>query len=206
MKKFVYKGENRSLYNKRYCYDSGMFLDENKNKLSPLEDGEVSSAFFKDMVEIIPDITPLIVDYAYSYGTRAIEVYENMYRRFGWRLCFKNNFAPQKKLYAMNATPEGYSVHFLRHNNWTKSDNGVWLNKIYTNKIEESWPVKEFYDPQYTHIKGEFRVVFAHNTKGYAFVGVYETIGWKETYDTQLHEQRIVKTYKLISKEYPIQN
>ncbi len=203
VRKFLYKGDNKSFVGKIYIYNKGECLDEHYKKLQSLEEAEVYKAYSERKVEFISHIDHINMDYAGNHGTRAMDIYINMCSRFGWRLHFKGSFGPQRPLYAINATPEGYSVHFLRHNNWTKTDNGVWFNKIYRDRIEESWPQKEFYKPEYTHIKDEIRVVFAHNTKGYAFIGVYKTIGWEEKYDSQLNEQRIIKTYKLISKEYP---
>ena len=203
IKHFLYKGDNKSFWDKHYVYDGGAFFDKDHAKLPTLEELEVSKAYFEGKVVAVERQDQIIADYAYVYGTRAKDVYEKMCDRFGWKRYLSGNFGQQKKLYAMNATPEGYSVHCLRHNNWTKTDNGVWFNKIYGNRIEESWPIREFYSPAYTHIKGELRVVFAYNTKGYAFIGVYETAGWEERYDSQLQEQRMIKTYRLVSKVYP---
>lgn len=202
-KVFIYLGDNKSFFGKKYIKDGARFFDENHGKLQPLEDGEVSNAYFNHKYEEVNEVEPIIANEALSYGTRAYDIYEEMCRRFGWYLFERNNFLPQNSLYSEKATQEGYAVHFICHNNWTQTDTGDWLNTIYDDRIEESWPTDKFYKPKYHHLIGEKRVVFAHNTKGYAFIGVYETVGWEQRFDFKSCKNRIIKIYKLISKTYP---
>ena len=201
IKHFLYKGDNKSFWDKHYVYDGGAFFNKDHAKLPTLEELEVSKAYFEGKVVAVERQDQIIADYAYVYGTRAKDVYEKMCDRFGWKRYLSGNFARQKKLYAENATPEGYAVWFAAHSNWTSTSCGVWNNTIvFGDRIDESWPLKTFYSPKYVHTLDEVRVVFARRDYEYTFIGVYKCVGWKEIYDDMWEEKRMLKTYKLISK------
>lgn len=136
-----------------------------------------------------------------GYGTRAMDIYENCCRVFGWDYSKLGQFALKKPLYAYNATPEGYSVIFLAHSNWTDTKVRNRINIIQEKTLEERWREIDddaFYTDTYT------RVVFAKDKYGeYVFLGVYL---YKETKTvTFLNEEKhFVKIYKRVSSQYPL--
>ena len=207
MTKFIYRGDNASFNGRVYIKDGAEFFDEKHGKLQPLEEGEVSRAYFAGAYIVAPQTTsakPIVANDGYIYGTRAISVYDEMCERFGWRKGMRGYFAPRQPLYANPATKEGYAVLFLAHSNWTATEGGVWRNTIfYLNKIEESWPIDVFNSPKYYHSKDEVRVTFAQNGTGYVFIGAYKVDHWEEKYDPYFKTNRMIKTYKLLSNTYP---
>lgn len=136
-----------------------------------------------------------------GYGTRAQEIYEDCCKKFGWDYSQRGFFAPKKPLYAYNATPEGYSVIFLAHSNWTETKAKNKINIIKEKTLEERWNVIDdnaFYTDKY------IRVAFAKSKqRGYVFLGVYR---YKETKTESFPGEKTqhVKIYERISDVYSL--
>ncbi len=156
---------------------------------------------------IIPSITPnntrsnkLVRNLYKGYGTRAQPIYDECCKKFGWDSSKRGLFAPQKPLYALKATPEGYSPLFLAHSNWTESKGGNWTNTITPTTIEEKWDTLDyvFYQDQCT------RVVFAktkHCNYNYVFLGLYKPVAHREE-TLPNGKTRWIKIFEKISDEY----
>lgn len=159
---------------------------------------------------------PLKADICKTYGGKAQVIYDAGCENFGWDKAQRYLFGPQRILYAKEVTPENYSVWFLSHNNFTKTINGNWYNKIDAQKgiIEEMWSEHQVGElnvyKDYTK-----RITFAKTKNGYVFLGVYQA----DTVENVLCREPIIvkgkvfkqdfetvwmKTYKLISDTYPI--
>lgn len=146
----------------------------------------------------ISKINNRILEYGKYYGTTAKEIYSQCCDVFNWEKKEIGKFGQQQELYAMDATPEKFSVWFLAHSNWTATKNGKWHNSIDTSKgiIEEYWDDKSI--ARFDKDK-EPRVVFAKDkTNKYLFLGVYE--------NESIDEKNSVKAYRKISNVYPIIN
>lgn len=78
-----------------------------------------------------------------EYGSVAQDIYVDLCGKLGWNIKQRGKFARQKRLYATNATSEGYSVWFLANNNWTKTKGGSWKNEILDKTIKETWEKEE---------------------------------------------------------------
>lgn len=121
----------------------------------------------------------LTFDLDRSYSTCAKVIYENLCTKYRWNAIHSNYFRYGELFFAPYATREGLSVWFLAHNNWTKTNNGIWQNEIFLEKGEllESYPIDKSYYSDQTD-----RVVFAKNSDGcYVFLGVYKFHSAKET-------------------------
>lgn len=139
-------------------------------------------------------------DLTKGYGGSAQPIYDECCSKFGWDSSQRSLFGKQRGLYAENATPQGYSVWFLAHSNWTQTNVENWRNKILQETIEEVW-----LDPQYnSYFHDEsIRVVFA-KTKyyGYVFIGLYRSIN-VEAKILSDGSRVFIKTYQRISDVYP---
>lgn len=139
-------------------------------------------------------------DLTKGYGGSAQPIYDECCIKFGWDNSQRGLFGKQRGLYAENATPQGYSVWFLAHSNWTQTNVENWRNKILQETIEEVW-----LDPQYnSYLRDEsIRVVFA-KTKyyGYVFIGLYRSIN-VEAKILSDGSRVFIKTYQRISDVYP---
>ena len=140
----------------------------------------------------------------FSAGTRAIDNYDRCCTLFGFKHSLRGNFAQQKMLYAKYATKEGYSVWMLAHSSLNESfnRNRRWYNIfVYPDIIREIW-----FNPSDISMSQEdysYRVCFAKNKEGlYVFQGIYEPqkIEWEEV----MGKRELVRTFKRISKVYPI--
>ena len=96
-------------------------------------------------------------------------------------------------MYAMGATPEGYSPWFISHNNYTQTEGGDWENIIDGNFIYEKWrKVKQgLWNDKTT------RVVFVKRDGKYYFYGLYKVkdIEQQENFE-------YIKTYERIRNNY----
>ncbi len=134
--------------------------------------------------------------------TRALDVYKRLSKIFHWDRSQCYNFAPMQFLYAKKATPEGFGVYMLVHNNLCEAYNEIfsWYTYMKGDIIEEVWfiPNKAFPEDM------DARVIFARTPRGYVFQGVYKF------YNAEIKiikgKERLVKTYKRISTTYPIKN
>ncbi len=142
------------------------------------------------------------LDYGFSVGTKAIDTYDACCDLFEFKRSLRGNFAQQKKLFATNATVEGYSVWMLAHNSlietFNKSRN--WFNIIVdSNTIKEVW-----FDTEEVNTNDFIpRVCFFKTRSGkYIFYGVYilKTSRMEEVYS----KYAFVRTFKKISSTYPI--
>lgn len=152
------------------------------------------------MVRVPISREPLKRNLYKCYGTRAKDIYEHFCKQYGWDYTQSGRFAPQQRLYAEEVTPEGYSVLFLAHSNWTDTEGGNWKNNITADTIEEKWYRYESYILTNTNI----RVVFAKKTwgyQGYIFIGLYEPAGYRVEDDVNGNKY-YVRIYKRISDEY----
>ena len=147
-----------------------------------------------------------ILKIGFSAGTRAIDNYDRCCSLFGFKKALRGNFAPQKLLYAKNATKEGYSVWMLAHSNLTenyqqtKARGGKWYNIFLTsNTIKKIWiNPNEYVEDNST------RICFAKNKQGvYVFKGVYKptTATWE---NVNTGKVEWVRTFERISEIYPI--
>ena len=149
-----------------------------------------------------------ILKTGFSAGTRAIDNYDRCCTLFGFKRALRGNFAQRQMLYAKYATKEGYSVWMLAHSSLNESylQNkrrfSKWYNIfVFPDIINEIW-----FDPDDTIASLEdysYRVCFAKNKEGlYVFQGIYEPqkIEWEEV----MGKRELVRTFKRISKVYPI--
>lgn len=131
------------------------------------------------------------------YGTKAYDIYMQCCRNLGFFTDKKYNFLPRRILYASKATPEGYAVWVLPHNNLT-GDATSWANIINDDKIYEVCRVDD---------DGESsdRVTFIKQANGeYVFMGIY-TLEKKDVINRTIDgiPIKVVKTYKRFSDKYP---
>lgn len=126
------------------------------------------------------------------YGTAAQEIYDDCCKKFRWDRSKRGQFGRQQLLYAENSDYIGkQSVWFLAHSNWTGTNNGCWINRIWNDTIEEEY--MDGYRP--STIDKTDRIVFAKTKNGkYMFLGVYKI-------ESQTHNKRV---YILISSQYPM--
>ena len=136
-----------------------------------------------------------------GYGSKAIEVYDDFCLKFKWDKTKRGCFAPQKPLYAFAATPEGYSVLFLAHSNWTGSSAKYQKNTIVDDVIEEAWvePGYDLYHDQNTRVVFAKRKLYQGFT--YVFLGIYKPIAIRE--ELKNNKKIWVKVFKKISDVYP---
>ena len=136
----------------------------------------------------------------YCAETRALDVYKRLSKIFHWDRSQCYNFAPMQFLYAKDATPEGFGVYMLVHNNLCESYNEIfsWYTYVKGETIEEVWFIPNKRDSEDL----DARVIFARTPRGYVFQGVYKF------YNAEIKvvkgKERLVKTYKRISTTYPI--
>ena len=139
----------------------------------------------------------------FSAGSRAIENYDACCKLFGFKSAMRGNFAPQKRLYAKNATIEGFNVWMIAHSNFSEpfNNNGKWYNIIEGELIKEVW----FVANELLEAPNEraFRVSFVKKYGKYIFQGVYaqQKIEW-ETMPNGKRE--LVRIFRRISETYPI--
>lgn len=141
----------------------------------------------------------------FSAGTRAIDNYDECCELFHFKSVLRGNFAPQKMLYARNATPEGYSVWMLAHTSLNEkfNDNTRWFNFVEPNgTIREVW--FDSSDANMSQKDFSYRVCFIKQKSGsYEFQGVYkpEKQVWEEVHG----KLELVRTYVRVSDVYPIE-
>jgi len=151
-------------------------------------------------------MTELVRNLNKPLGTAAQRIYDNCCDSLNWDETKRGRFGPQQKLYSVDATPEGYSVWFIAHSNWTDTGCKNWQNVISgdCNIIRETW--KEEYPKGVTGggLRDDMttRVTFAKRKGGYVFLGVYKTS--RDIEEKILSDGRKVwiKTYNLISETY----
>lgn len=169
------------------------------------DDSEITNKKGEDVVESPKRPKPSIDDrlqrdLTKGYGGSAQPIYDECCIKFGWDSSQRSLFGKQRGLYAENATPQGYSVWFLAHSNWTQTNVENWRNKILQETIEEVW-----LDPQYnSYFHDEsIRVVFAKaKYYGYVFIGLYRSIN-VEAKILSDGSRVSIKTYQRISDVYP---
>lgn len=131
------------------------------------------------------------------YGTKAYDIYVQCCRNLGFFTDKKNNFLPRRILYASKATPEGYAVWMLPHNNLTGTATS-WANIINDDKIYEVWRMND--DGESSN-----RLAFIKQANGeYVFMGIY-TLEKKDVINRTIDgiPIKVVKTYKRFSDKYP---
>ena len=131
------------------------------------------------------------------YGTSAESIYVNCCDKLKWSYYEKGKFAKQKKLYSNVATPEGYSVWFLAHSNWTGTHTAGVINKISESYMEQWW--MDSTHPRATKRK---RIIFAKSELKYMFLGIYEFVGYerKEEINGKIY---YVERFDLLNEQYP---
>ncbi len=146
--------------------------------------------------------TVLELEFGYECGTVAKDAFIVFGKRYNWDLSQSYRFGPKMLLYARSATPEGYSPWFVAHSNFIDDEdtNGRWLNRFEGDLLLEEWlPESGSYKTEMSSDNTR-RIVFAKKRSGkYYFYGVYEPISIIRN-----EEGNYVKTYKRISKVYPI--
>lgn len=133
--------------------------------------------------------------YLDNYGTNSKTIYLNCCNGLGWDKSKAHNFGHQgARLYAKNATPEGYSVWFLSHHKMTNTKGGKWSNTIYKDSVYEEWDNAEngIWDDKST------RVLFVKFDGSYHFYGIFAV-------DTVIMNGnfKYTKIYKRIGNTYP---
>ena len=138
----------------------------------------------------------------YLAGTKAIDIYDRCCKEYGWNSSWRGQFAQQKRLFARNATPEGYSVWMIVHNSSYEpyNEEHSWYDFIKGDTIEEVWlgEITEFFQDTST------RVTFVKTPVGYKFWGIYELADVEEREINK--KTRALKTYKRIKTAYPKEN
>ena len=135
-----------------------------------------------------------------DFGGVALAIYKRGCELFGWDDEKCSEFGRRQILYATDVTREGYSVWFLVHNSWTKTQGGSWHNEIFSDCIKEYWL-------QRVNDYGMFndnttRVTFAKNGQGdYVFLGIFVPVCLEQV--DYNGKEVYVKTYKLVSNNYP---
>jgi len=131
------------------------------------------------------------------YGFKAKDVYNRCCNEYGFDPNLAKRFSYRQRLYAGNATPEGFGVWFIANNNWNKSKGGSWQNTIAGNF---SW-ITEKWDKNPNQVidcfDSEKRVVFAKDPRhsdGYIFLGVYKPVLFDERTKTRRFE-RVASQY-----------
>ena len=129
-------------------------------------------------------------------GSAAHDIYKKCVYAVGFSERKVSLFLPHTNLYSEGATKEGYDVWFLCNSNIFISGGSTrWKNDVNEDltEIKETWikPGDDMSD------SGNLRVTFLKNQFGnYEFMGVFKLVD----VDSKLR----VKTYRRISKEYPI--
>lgn len=113
-----------------------------------------------------------------SYGTRASAIYKDGCDAFGWKRDCSGYFEAQQPLHATFATPEGYSVWFICHNDLCENE-VTFSKRERWNFIHENEIVEVDNDAREAGIKPypdeECRLVFAKNRKGaYVYYGMFK--------------------------------
>lgn len=141
----------------------------------------------------------------FSAGRKAIENYDKCCELFHFKSVLRGSFAPQKMLYARNATPEGYSVWMLAHTSLNEkfNDNNRWFNYVEPNgTIREVW-----FDPSDANMSQKdftYRVCFIKQKSGfYEFQGIYKPE--KQTWEEIHGKLELVRTYIRVSDVYPVE-
>ena len=131
------------------------------------------------------------------YGYKAKTIFERLCDTMEFNKELTGKFGQHQRLYAGNATKEGFGVWFIANSNWTKTKGGAWQNTIAGNLnwIEEKW------DKHPSEIvncfDSEKRVVFAkdpHHSDGYIFLGLYEPVSY--------NEKTHIRRYERVASEY----
>ena len=193
--------------------EKDLIFDKNYNSFYRFHDSSMEN-IAKKILNSAPAPTPKPIspqplpkllkrDLNKGYGSKAIEVYDDFCSQFKWDRTQRGSFAPQKPLYAFDATPEGYSVLFLAHSNWTDSQAKchVIKNTIVGDLIEEVWgePGYDLYHDQNTRIVFAKRKLYQSFT--YVFLGIYKPI--KVRVELENNKKIWVKVFKKISDVYP---
>ncbi len=131
------------------------------------------------------------------YGTKAYDIYMQCCKNLGFFTYQKGKFQLQQILYAVPATPKGYAVWMLPHNNLTGTAKS-WANIINDDKIYEVWRMND--DGESSN-----RLAFIKQANGeYVFMGIY-TLEKKDVINRTIDgiPIKVVKTYKRFSDKYP---
>lgn len=126
------------------------------------------------------------------YGTKALDIYDECCKSFGWKKYERGNFGFQQKLYAKDAAGEGLSVWFIAHSDWTGTNGNDYINTLglFCDPIIEEYLNNE--SPSRNDKTN--RIIFAKKKNGtYYFVGVFKV---SEQNDR-------IREYKQISRTYP---
>lgn len=131
------------------------------------------------------------------YGTNAKKIFLACCDELGWNDIEQKHFGWQTPNYSEIATPEGYSVWFLAHSDWTGTDITEIKNKVSYSTIEQWW-TDEF------HLKAtqRKRVVFAKKDNYYQFLGIFKIADFERT-ETQYGKTYYIETFNLTSENYP---
>ena len=131
-------------------------------------------------------------------GTRSGDIYWDLVENenFKWNPEVGGNFGRQKRLYAKNATSEGYSVWMLAHSSYNGS---IAKSEKVFNKIEDNGDIVEIWNNNAKvpdNVLGEKRVVLIKNACGqYIFWGIVETTEIRSDAREVVHKY-IDSTYK----------
>lgn len=138
------------------------------------------------------------LEFGKIYGNKALYIYDMCCAVLNFHPSKRENFQRRRILFAQNATPDGYAVWMLPHNNYTGDASSCWANIIEGDVIYEAWNIHE------TGVINDTRVTFAKQGNGeYVFMGVYKFESVKEI--SKVIEGvyiKKIKTYKRILGNY----
>ena len=132
------------------------------------------------------------------YGKKGLDIYDSCCSKLGFNRAKRDSFNIRQIMFASRATPEGFAVWMLTHNDMT-GDAASWANIIEGEFVYEVWNKDE------SRSNSDIRVTFAKQGSGeYVFLGVYKFEGVKNIngfYDGVFI--KCIKTYKRIESIYP---
>lgn len=132
-----------------------------------------------------------------AYGTAAKDIYLSACDAFSWNRSNAGHFGWQTPNYSDIATPEGYSVWFLAHSNWTGTDTHGVINKISESYMEQWWM-----DKDYPKAGKRPRVIFAKKDGVYLFLGIFVYDGL-ERVEHRDGKDYYVERFNSVSDKYP---
>lgn len=132
-----------------------------------------------------------------SFGSVAQDIYIRFCDEFGWNYRLSEKYGPRMKLFAKNATKEGYAVWFLPHSNLTDTETSIWKNWLSEDGLilEERWDriAEDLYSE-------DVRVTFIKKDNEYYFIGLFAV----ESLKNATEGIGYIKKYKRISDCYEV--
>lgn len=149
-------------------------------------------------------ISFMYADINQGFGGKAQEIYDFLCAEYGFKTKLRNNFGMCRLLYAPNATPEGYGVWFIAHNNMVESKKTGRFTNLITRDLNI---IDEIYDEKSDYYYDKTtRVVFIKVKHGkssqYVFIGLYSPTNYEDRIID--NSKKHVKTYTRIAVTYEV--